>query len=440
MNRDQVLVILAAGIGRRFWPIDYPKALFPIMGRPFLSYCLGNRVPKGITRVVIVANQDNARMFSDYKFPVPCQVVIQNQTDGMAGALLAASAQIRDAGVLLVIADHYVAPEALDRIMEKANDRRFFGIINAWESPDYFPGGYLKISGNDGRIEKIIEKPGRGHEPGKLVNVSGHYYQNATDLIQKINSITIVPGSDDRYEQAVTALCLDHKIVAETYRLASFSLKYPWDILTATSQLLSQISSFEGDNVSVKANIVIEGTVYLGNNVRIYEFSKIVGPCYLGDNTIVGNGCLVREAILEGETVVGSGTEITRSYVGKNCWFHRNYVGDSVIMPDVGMGSGATTANLRLDDGPVKSVVGNEKQETTRVKLGAIIGKGSRVGVNVSLMPGVKIGYQSYLSSGLTIGHDIESLTFVHGKTELIQKTNRHSGFSKSRDEFRRRI
>ena len=39
--------------------------------------------------------------------------------------------------------------------------------------------------------------------------------------------------------------------------------------------------------------------------------------------------------------MTGFNTDITRSYIGDNCWFHSNYIGDSVLEGNVSMGSGA---------------------------------------------------------------------------------------------------
>ena len=42
-----------------------------------------------------------------------------------------------------------------------------------------------------------------------------------------------------------------------------------------------------------------------------------------------------------------------------------------------------------------------------RTKLGAIIGSHVRIGVNTSIMPGIKIGTNSMIGAGLRIDRDI---------------------------------
>ncbi|MBI4035130.1 MAG: hypothetical protein HY381_01920 [Candidatus Chisholmbacteria bacterium] len=70
-----------------------------------------------------------------------------------------------------------------------------------------------------------------------------------------------------------------------------------------------------------------------------------------------------------------------------------------MLESDISFGAGALTANFRLDQQPIK--------DTGRTKLGAIIGSGSRIGVNASLMPGVKIGAQSFVGPGAVLSQDL---------------------------------
>jgi len=70
-----------------------------------------------------------------------------------------------------------------------------------------------------------------------------------------------------------------------------------------------------------------------------------------------------------------------------------------VLEFDISFGAGALTANFRLDQQPIK--------DTGRTKLGAIISRGSRVGVNTSLMPGINLGSQVVVGPGLVVTQDL---------------------------------
>ena len=62
-----------------------------------------------------------------------------------------------------------------------------------------------------------------------------------------------------------------------------------------------------------------------------------------------------------------------------------------MIGAHVNLGAGTVTANLRFDHKEIYSIINGEKMGTHRNKLGAIIGDNTQTGINVSLMPGVKL-------------------------------------------------
>jgi bifunctional UDP-N-acetylglucosamine pyrophosphorylase/glucosamine-1-phosphate N-acetyltransferase len=68
-----------------------------------------------------------------------------------------------------------------------------------------------------------------------------------------------------------------------------------------------------------------------------------------------------------------------------------------VIGADCNLGAGTITANLRLDDGPVKVLVRDKVLDSGQRKLGAFIGDGVKTSIGASIMPGVKIGASAWI-------------------------------------------
>ena len=151
----------------------------------------------------------------------------------------------------------------------------------------------------------------------------------------------------------------------------------------------------------------------------------------MGKKVIIGNNALVRDSIIEAGSVIGYSAEIARSYIGPNCWFHANYVGDSILEGNNSFGSGARTANLRLDE---KEIVPG------RIKLGAIVGVNSRVGINASLMPGVKIGSNSFVGPGLILNGELADDQFCYQEQEVNKKKNKTQFKLGNREEFRKKL
>lgn len=436
MKRDVTLVVLAAGVGKRFRPFTKDKNLFPFLGSPLIDFVLPPTLPPEVVHCVIVANGKNKESLDAVRFPVPHTVVVQESATGMAGAILAAKPHIAGKAILIVIADDVADPALMGMVM-KAVRPDVFGVLTTWKPAQYFPGGYVVF--RDNRPVGIKEKPGAGNTPGEYVYFGGQYIAHADRLIEAIQGAK--KSGDDIYEAALTKLMSEERFAAVTYDGGFVSLKYPWHVLDMTHYLLHhRLKPGRGKNVDIRNNVSLEGVVYLGNNVKIFENTKIVGPVYIGDNTIIGNNNIIRESILGNGCVTGFNTDITRSYIGDNCWFHSNYIGDSVLEENVSMGSGSVLANLRLDEGEISSVLSEEKTGTGKTKLGAMIGEGVRIGVNVSVMPGVKIGAQSMIGAGIILDRDIPEGSFCVGKSVIDIKKNKAHTAPANREHFKAKI
>ena len=74
---------------------------------------------------------------------------------------------------------------------------------------------------------------------------------------------------------------------------------------------------------------------------------------------------------------------------------HYNYVGDSILGYKSHMGAGSITSNVKSDKLPVTVKCGDEKIETGRKKIGAMLGDRVEVGCNSVLNPGTVIGRDS---------------------------------------------
>jgi UDP-N-acetylglucosamine diphosphorylase / glucose-1-phosphate thymidylyltransferase / UDP-N-acetylgalactosamine diphosphorylase / glucosamine-1-phosphate N-acetyltransferase / galactosamine-1-phosphate N-acetyltransferase len=434
--KELVALILAGGTGTRFSPFSRDKLLFPFMGKPLVSFTPVFSLPKTVNRVVVVSNDKNKEWFIDANFGVPHTVIVQNESNGMADAVLTAEKEIGNARLLICIADDLFDAALLSTVVETGQKENVFGVLPGWKTKTYFPGGYLVQDGK--RVSGIVEKPGEGKEPSEYVNISGHYISDSDVLLNALK--TTKRDTDDVYEEALTGLMQEYEFSMVPYTGRFQSLKYPWHVLPIMDTLLSGIAEFRGENVIIKDHVVLEGQIHIGNNVKIMEFTKIVGPVYIGDNTIVGNNNCIRHSMIGANCITGFNTDITRSYIGDSCWFHSNYIGDSILEENVSMGSGSVLANLRLDEGEISSIVKEKKVGTGRTKLGAMIGNNVRIGVNASIMPGIKIGSRSFVGAGVTLAADLGSDSFCKNKPQLEIAKNSKQLNPTARDQFKTKL
>lgn len=429
MKKLPILLILAGGAGKRFWPMTGSKDFFSFMGTSLLEHNMSLFENAGFREAVVVCNPEDVARISAFTFThLIVRTIVQPEPIGMADAVFRAADSIGNNNpVLIVNAEDVVDLGFYPKLFTES--MKEYPWVAGKQVSKYFDGGYLKI--DDGRVMEIVEKPGIGNEPSDRINLVFHFFPDLsafTALFKEVKSL-----KDDMYEQAFSLYMKDHTVSMVAYDGLWAPLKYPWHVLDVNAMLLEALPRKTGSNVTMKKNVVIEGNVYIEDNVTIYENTKIIGPCYIGKGSIIGNNNIIRASHIGKRCVTGFNTDITRSYIGDDCWFHSNYIGDSVLESDVSMGAGSVLANLRLDEHDIGS--------TQRNKCGAMIGSHVRIGVNVSIMPGVKIGSRTSIGAGITIVKDVEDQSFCVGNrpSYTVKKNTRRVNIE-SRKKFHAKI
>jgi len=439
MNIMPSAVLLAGGESKRFWPLK-EKGVFDFCGKSFLTIHYEQLKKSGVHTCIVVVNPDTEKNIKSV--PVPDGLTVDyamQHTPGMGSAVAALETFLDNDPVIILNASDWYSDRFISDFFEKSIGKSSLA-IGALKVASYFPGGYIRFR-NDQTIEEIVEKPKPGSEPSDMVAIVADYFPKATDFITAAKKY----GSSDEggFEYALNKMIQSghpaHMVEAGSEDWSP--LKYPWHVLSVMEKILQTIEKQDiHSSVEIKNNVVIEGPVIIEENVKISEGTKIVGPCYIGKNTIIGNNNLIRSSSIGAGCMTGFNSDITRSYIGANCWFHTNYVGDSVICDNVSMGSGTVSANLRLDDGEIGSMIKGEKVATGRNKLGVIIAENVRIGVNTSIMPGIKIGSGTFIGAGLIVAEDIEEKRFVFEKDGKIQNTANSKNATVSREEFRKKL
>jgi bifunctional UDP-N-acetylglucosamine pyrophosphorylase/glucosamine-1-phosphate N-acetyltransferase len=267
-----------------------------------------------------------------------------------------------------------------------------------------------------------MEKPGADKRPSNYVNIVAHIHSHAGRLFEAIQQqYDAGLASDDHYEQAMDTLMRDRPFYLVGYSGRWDYLKYPWHVLDMMDGFLGRIKGQTvADDAFVAETASLVGDVVIASGAKVFPGAAVVGPAYIGRNTILGNGALVRNSMVLDNCEVGYTTEVARSYVASGCAMHACRVLDSIFAEDVNFSAGCTSANLRIDRGAVNSVVKGNSMSTGRDKLGAIIGAGAFLGVDVMTMPGVKIGAGAQVGPGTHVHEDVPDNARLYVKQEQI--------------------
>jgi len=442
------VVVLAAGRSQRLKPIE-DKNFLEFLGKPLIQLQIEQMAAAGLNDFIVVGGAHNlGKLRALAKIMKPAFRVVEqkNLDEGMAGAVMSAERLIGKDSILVVSANDVVDVEAYRAVLAASRDRKFDAFLIGKKVREYFPGGYLKVRAG-GVITGIVEKPGKGNEPSKLVNLVVHFHRSGDMLVKALKAVKT--SRDDRYEVALDSLMkAGIKMKVVPYEGFWQAVKYPWHVLDLMDYFFKKMVEYpisrppknDEGKPQVAKSAKLHGDVFLARGVRVLDNAVIVGPAYIGANTVVATNALVRGSNIGANCVIGFGTEVARSYLGHDVWTHTNYIGDSVLGNDVSFGSGTVTGNLRLDERNITVTVQDVKTDSGRSKFGLLTGDHVRCGINTSFMPGIKIGNNSFVGAGITVAQDIPDDTFVYGKTELIMKPNLAVIDSNQRETMKKKL
>jgi NDP-sugar pyrophosphorylase family protein len=434
-------VFLCGGRGKRMFPITEDKFLLDFLEKPLLEHQIKAACEAGLDHFVIIGNPENiARIEQITKkiLGVKFDLALQKKSSGIADALKSAEPFLH--GQLLVINPNDVfSSSAYTKIITEAEKASASSYILGYQVQKYFPGGYLKVNSQN-ELLHIVEKPNPGEEPSNIVNILIHCHNNPEELLRYIEIAQTT--KDDVYECALDSMVKEgHKIKVVLYNDFWAPIKYPWHIFKVMEYFLDNAQPYIASSARISEKANIEGKVILNDNVKVLENVVIRGPVYIGANSIIGNNALVRDySHIGSNSVIGYSTEVKHSYIGDNCWFHSNYIGDSIVDDNCSLGAGTVLANFRLDEGNIRIKVGDSLVDTGYDKLGAFVGRGCRIGVNASLMPGVRVGPDSFIGPQVCLRQDLEANKIALLESQYQVEDNETRLDESKRQELLRRL
>lgn len=414
-------VILAAGKGTRLHPITLtrPKHLVPVGGKPIIDNVLNALKNAGINEVVFVVNymsEPLQKYLGDgTNYGMRFEYTVQQQLRGTADAASFAEPFVKET-FLLTYGDWLTTPNAISTVLqthEKEKPVATMGVVPV-ERPEHY--GIVKLK--DSYVKSIIEKPRRDEAPTNLANAG--IYILSPEIFEAIKHTKPSPRGELEITDAFTFLLEEGQKIAAAIISGSelFDVGLLWDLLKANLWVLEKTKSKIEGYIEDSAHLV--GPAIVEEGARIRSGVYIEGPVFIGKDSDVGPNCFIRPHTSLGRKVrIGNACEIKNSVIMDNTHIgHLSYVGDSVIGENCNLGAGTIVANYRFDGRPIKMKVKDEVIDTEQRKLGVVLGDDVKTGINVSLMPGVKVGNNSWIGPSVTVYRDVPPNTLILLKHE----------------------
>lgn len=418
------VVIIAAGKGTRMDPftLSRPKPLIPVGGKPLIEHTITALKNCGITEIIVVIGYMKTQM-QNYFEKISTQsfqglkitLIEQKEQKGTAHALKFVEEFI-DEMFMLINGDIITSEKNFEEILN-AYDRESTPIFSLTQVTDPSNYGIVDMD-TAGRIKKIVEKPATENAPSNLANAG--IYILPPQVFDAVKETPV--SSRDEYELTDSI----QKLIDNGFSFYGHTLSQwwvdcglPWDLLRINEQILKDSKLIiEGE---VEEGASLKGPVGVGKNSIIRAGAYIQGPALIGMDSEIGPNNYIRPYTYVGNDVrIGNAVEIKSSIILDHTRIgHLSYVGDSIIGENCNFGAGTKVANLRLDNKTIKVTIKGRRVDSGRRKLGIFMGDNVKTGINVSVMPGVKIGPNSAIGSEIVVSRDVPSNSFLQIRQDL---------------------
>ncbi len=406
MNVDAV--ILAAGKGERLKPLTniLPKPLLPIVDKPLIKILIENLINSGVKNIYIVIS-NKRELFEKYLKEYNIEYIIQKEPLGTADAIKCVKEYVSEP-FLTLFGDCLYSENDIKGMIRKYKNSSVIGIKYVNDAYKYG----VFINGD------IVEKP-KNIKEGYVLTGLNLFTDEIFNYIERVKKS---PRGEYELTDALRMLLKNSKY--EVYELKDY-----WnDIGTFTNYMDTCFYILENMKEEIfgkiEDNVKIKGKVILKEGAEILSNTYIEGIAYIGENSKIGPFSRLRGKVIIGRNCrIGSFVEIKNSIIYDNTNVpHLNYVGDSIIASNCNLGAGTKIANLRLDEKNIRMKIKGEKVDIGRRKFGCVIGFNTKIGINVSINPGKRIGNNCKIGPGVIVYDDVEDNTTIIVKQEYIVK------------------
>lgn len=326
MNNNYYAIIMAGGVGSRFWPVsttDFPKQFHDMLGSgDTLIQKTFSRLAKLIPseNIYILTNERyNDLVLEQLPMVQQDQILLEPAMRNTAPCILYASLKIKkqnpDALMVVAPSDHWIEDEdefgknlkqCFD-FCEKEDALLTLGIQPTFPNTGF---GYIEFDKSDEnslkKVNQFREKP--DYETAKLFLEAGNFLWNAGIFIWSVNSII---SSFEKFQPQMNALfmngyedfntisekefidknyasaeniSIDYAVMEKANNVYVLPATFDWNDLGTWGSLHEKLEKDENNNGVINAKVILENA---SNNIIRSDADKIIVIHGLSDYIIV---------------------------------------------------------------------------------------------------------------------------------------------------------
>ncbi len=361
-------IIMAGGEGTRLRPLtcDCPKPMVPLMDKPVMEYALAllkqhDFLDVGVT-LQYLPNRVKEHFGDGEERGQRIRYYVEEQPLGTAGSvkqaqefltetfLVLSGDGLTDCDLTAALRFHREHGAAATMVLKRVEVPLEYGVV---------------VTGQDGRVERFVEKPGWGEVFSDAIN-TGIY-------ILEPQVLQLVPeGKPYDFGRELFPLLVQMGEPVFGYQMDGY-----WcDIGDIPAYLRAHMDALDG-KVSLINNGKKSGVLKMPGAV-IDPGAVVEGPCFIGAGAKVAEGARIGPY-----SVIGGGSQVQG----------RAGVKRAVIWRGATVQSGAQLRGCILQDGAVAGLSGTMFEES-------VLAGGSVLGEGATLMPGVKVWPSKQVADG----------------------------------------
>lgn len=321
-------IIIAGGFGTRLRPLTHntPKSLVPVANVPFVIHQINLLKKHGIREIILnlhYLSSNLKEVFADEsRHGVKVHFSIEENPLGTAGAVKNAEKYFDDDPMIIFNGD-ILTDLDLSKLIDFHKRNKAVATLTLARVEDPTTYGLI-ITGNDGCVERFIEKPSWERVTTNTIN-AGIYVMDPR-VFHDVPS-----GVEYSFERQVFPKLLEAGKLVYGYDAKAYwiDIGNPMRYMQAHRAILEK---------EVRVEIPGRETgerIWIGQRAQIDAASKIFGPSVIGDD------CEIIEAKIDAFSVLGQGVKVgTRSTVGNSIIWEGTSVGCDVNLRDCILGKG----------------------------------------------------------------------------------------------------
>ncbi|MCH9754024.1 MAG: bifunctional UDP-N-acetylglucosamine diphosphorylase/glucosamine-1-phosphate N-acetyltransferase GlmU [Alphaproteobacteria bacterium] len=411
-------IILAAGEGSRM-KSSIPKVMHKVASRSMVGHILDLSKDIGTSNAIAVVGPRMGQL-EDYIRSEDSSVrcVVQEKRLGTADAVKIGMSLVKnDDDILVLYGDTpFVTSDTIERMKQTLKSSSKSALVVLGFNVDV-ESEYGRLVVNKGsELEKIVEylDCDVNERDIELCNsgvmlINGKYAKNLiskvknnnakkeyylTDLVEIARKDGLLCHYVAVEQEEALAVNTRQELAEAEYAIQT---KMREDFIKNGVTLIDPETIYFAHDTKIENDVTIYPNVFFGLGVEVKSGAVIKSFSHI-ESTVVGKDATVGPfanlrpgTVLEENTKVGNFVEIKNSHICKGTKIsHLSYIGDSEIGSEVNIGAGTITCNYD----------GIAKHKT-------IIGEGSFIGSNSSIVAPINIGSNSMIAAGSVITEDV---------------------------------